>query len=153
MKPIWFLLALTFGAVGCANTRIPKNRNDGYAPATVVCVDSTDPNCVGQATIGIATPIDKSKGAIFGRCEVWMEGEKAPRSCSQLQLVLKSSRDNEQKMAVVEGFNFQFVDLKQDSYKLGVSSENYDVQTDNDNLDALSPGQTVKIRVRAKPRP
>ena len=149
---IAILLVTSAVLMRCETTQ--KNRNVDYVPG---CVTETDPNCVGEVTGGIQIPLpqarDKSKpkgkSTIFGQCELVVEGEDQTKPCDGIKLVVRSVRENEVRTATFDGYNFKIEDLNKDSYNLEAASPNYDVVTDT---KALSPGQTVKIRVKARPK-
>jgi len=86
--------------------------------------------------------------SIEGRCELLVEGERAPRSCAEVKLIARSTSKGEMRIGVVDGFAVTFPDINHDSYKLTATSENYQLTTDSKELEA---GQKVLIRLRAKP--
>lgn len=149
------LSVFLIGGMGCAH--IDKgHRNDGYTPAQIACPVPTDPTCVGEATAGIQIPIRERATAsnpladdhtIVGRCEMYVGDEQTPRPCNQLKLVARSTRNNEARAIVVDGFTFRAANLAGDSYRIESVSPDFEVISD---AKPLSPGQNVKIRV--KPR-
>lgn len=156
------IFALCALLVGCKNAE--KNTSpSGHIPESMQCPASTDPNqgCPSSASDAVSpvAPADRNLPvgqkppkilkAIVGTCEMYVEGEKTARACDELQLTVISRRKKEVRHARIQGFNITFSDLNQESYRFRAASEKYDVKAD---ADELSPGQTVKIRVRAKPR-
>lgn len=142
--------------VGCKSEQ--KNRNNAYVPAAQQCVTDTDPQCVGAASAMMSVPLpearDKSKPAsensIFGKCVMQIDGENEVRPCDGIQLVVRSTRENEEKEAVFDGYDFKFEGLNQHTYNLTANSQKYDLSTNA--LTTLTPGQKVDIKVKAKPK-
>src|SRR6185503_6466779 len=86
-----------------------KSRSESYVPAAQQCTTSTDSDCVGAATAGISIPLpEMGKKQISGKCEMVVAGEKIPRPCSDIQLIVRSSRENEVRNAIFDGENFRF---------------------------------------------
>ena len=94
-------------------------------------------------------PVDDD---ITGRCEMVVANRpEGSVPCDGISLFLRSPRKGEERRATIDGFNFRFSNLNQRSYVLSAASAGYDVET---NVKSeLTPGQTIKIRVRANPRP
>ncbi len=91
---------------------------------------------------------DNSK-KIEGRCELWVAGDKAPRSCSEVKVMVRSTEKGEMRDGRVDGFAVTFADLNESSYKFLAQSENYIVTTTD---RVLKPGARVVLQVKAKPR-
>jgi len=141
--------------VRCKTTE--KNRSDAYSPAVQQCVTETDQECVGGASAMAAIPLPqardkslpKSETSIFGSCEMIVEGEKAVRPCEGIRLVLHATREGEQREATFDGSNFKFEDLNQSDYTLQAESHKYEVIPEP---QTMSPGSTVKVKVKVRPR-
>lgn len=157
MRPIFnmtlFVAPLVI-LIACKTTE--KNRTDNYAPDSVTCVTDTDPKCVGAASAMVQIPLGDGeenssidKNSVSGLCEMMIEGEQELRPCNDIKLVLRSTRENEVREAVIDGYNFHITDLSQNNYNLEASSPKYEIFTDKKQL---APGHKVKIRVRAKPK-
>lgn len=138
---------------GCGVTQ--KNRSDAYVPSAQQCVSNSDPACIGEATIGVQTPLPEAgkladfKRSIMGRCEMVVVGERETRPCQNIKLVVRSAKDGETREANIDGFNFQIQDLSKDNYSLEATSPQYEILT---NTKALKPGNNAKVRIKVKPR-
>jgi hypothetical protein len=153
---IWLPVLLSVAFAGCKSEQ--KNRSDAYVPGAQQCVTVTDPACTGEVAAGAQVPLpeimrDKSlpsaETSIFGRCEMEVEGEKKLRPCDSIQLFVRATRENEQRTAVFNGYDFKFEGLSQSTYNVIAASPKYDLSTDT---KVLNRGSTVKLRVRAKPK-
>ncbi len=147
--------------VGCKNAG--KNQSAGQIPEGMECPASMDPsqgcpaatNPTGQVLDAdhkappVSTKAYAALQEISGTCEMVVDGDKTPRTCEELQLVVHSRRKNEERHAQISGFNIRFGELTQSSYRFTASSPKYFVKF---KTGELSPGQIVKIRVRAKLR-
>jgi hypothetical protein len=115
------------------------------------CPVSTDPACVGQAAVGVQIPLGKApEHSILGECEMILpagQGKKV-EPCSHVKLVLKGMKNGEEQAVELVGPHFEFKNLSDQDYRLRASSDRYRIITDS---HSLRPGQTVKIRVEAKP--
>jgi hypothetical protein len=155
LKTSVFLLLAT--VVGCKST-VEKNANNDSLPLRTDRTNELDPNWIGESSAMVQVPLPQkpSKGAmkpensIVGHCEMMVVGESKPKPCNDIRLIVRSSRENEVRTAVIDGYNFKINDLNKTNYGLEATSPNYDITTDTKEL---SPGQDVKIRVNAKPRP
>ncbi|MGE0525821.1 MAG: carboxypeptidase-like regulatory domain-containing protein [Bdellovibrionales bacterium] len=149
---------LSVAITGCKN--IPKNRVAGDPPLPMECNTENDPSCMGMATVGAQIPIPGSTNpttgetetlsSIFGRCELFVEGDLSPRPCAGVRLVVTGTREGESRTATIDKFNFHFTDLERDTYRLQAEGEGYEILTDKKEL--LMPGQQVNIRLKAKPK-
>jgi hypothetical protein len=148
--------AVLMCASACKNVE-PAPGNHVNMPPTMACPVQNDPACMGQASAAVQVPLPEKglsstpEHSIWGDCEVTVPGESKPRPCTNVHLVLQSSREGEERTAVVDGFNFRFNDLKESKYKLTADSP--DLQLETFEKGMLSPGQKLKIRLKAKPRP
>lgn len=151
------------GTTGTTSATVPDG-SAGQIPVAMACPASLDPNQGCPSPTAQVNPLrtgtqssavrpkraaaKKLEQTIVGRCEMIVEGDKDVRPCTELTLMLKS-QSGDQRRGLVDGFNVKFIDLKDGTYALTASAENYDVTTDTREL---TPGQTVKIRVQAKAR-
>jgi hypothetical protein len=156
-RKIWTAAAIA-GIAFLIHCTTEKNRTDSYAPAAQQCVTETDPACVGGASAMASIPLPekrdkslpKSETSIFGSCEMLIDGEKVTRPCEGIKLVLQATRENEVREAVFDGSNFKFEDLNQSHYTLQAESNKYEVITEPKTLNR---GSTVKVKIKARPRP
>ena len=103
--------------------------------------------CSTMAPIHTEATTAKSLGqSIRGECEMSIDGESEIQPCTDIRLIAHAVRGGEERVAVIEGFNFKIDDLNEELYGLEASSPTYDVRTDSKEL---SPGQVVRILVRA----
>lgn len=161
LRPLSLLFLVLLTLIGCAD--LPKSRTDDVAmPAEMTCVRSTDPQCIGEASLMIRIPFNdgaKAKGSaaegssLLGFCELFVEDESTAQPCNGISLVVRGARDNEQRTAVIKGYDFKVEGLEGGEYKLDASSPLYQLQTEAVSKGAVNPGQKLKIRVRAKRRP
>lgn len=128
-------------------------------PQTCGINEPQSSDCLGSATVNISIPLpqkrDKSQPAsssgIFGECEMEIIGESGTRPCSDIKLIVRSSREKQvqERVAVFDGGKFRFEDLTHTSYNLEAVSPKYEVSPVS---KVVNPGQNVKIRVKVKPR-
>jgi hypothetical protein len=162
----WIILALAFGMAACGSPQ--KNENAAQIPAAMTCPSSQDPSqgCPTPSDPALALgatkplPPDTPKAqaaarmkvrtkSIEGRCELLIQGEKSPRSCSEVKVMVRSAEKGEMRDGVVDGFAISFTDLNEKSYKLLAQSETYDLTTSG---KALKPGTKVFLKIKGKPR-
>lgn len=132
-----------------------KNRSDGYMPNSIQCVTPTDSGCVGTARAGLRVPIGdiNLKGlanSLMGRCELEVEGRGKSEPCANVQLVLESEREGEQKTAVMDGFNFRFDQIAKQKYRLTADSEKYTLSPSK--MITEKNGNQITIKLKAKPK-
>jgi hypothetical protein len=89
------------------------------------------------------------EGEIVGECTLLLPGERTA-GCEDVALFVRSPDDGEERRAELIGQKFIFRDLHRRSYVLNAVSSKYDLETNVKN--EVSPGQTIKIRLRAKTR-
>ena len=126
---MWSFLYLNLALVACASTA-----HVAQAPAA--------------AAAGSAIDGDTD---VTGRCEMVMndrQGQPAP--CDGIALFLRNPQSGEQRRATLDGYQFRFSGLKSRSYVLSAASAGYDVETNV--RDEVTPGQVVRLRVRATRR-
>lgn len=166
MNSIWMALIVSLATLSACKS-VPKNRSDGYVPASLQCPTDTDPNCIGGSTAAVQVPIapaaakpesnvngrssaTKVNRFISGRCELVVTGQRKVQPCEGLRLVVRSTVDNEERIAKFDGYGFKIDDLKEGvDYRVEALADKYDVTTDT---RTIKPGQKPKIRVMAKPR-
>jgi hypothetical protein len=162
MNALWTALIVSFFMISACKS-VPKNRGPGYVPAALQCPTDMDPNCIGGSTAAIQVPIapaaeqrtsaKKTNPFISGRCELIDAGDPKPRSCEGLRLIVRSTRDNEVRVARYNGYGFQIDDLNEGTdYRIeaiGRDQQRYDVKTDS---PTLRPGQKTQVRVITVPR-
>lgn len=88
---------------------------------------------------------------VTGRCEVVAPdhaGGVAP--CDGITLFLRNRPSGEERRAEINGFDFTFRNLNHRSYVLSAASPGYNIDTNV--RDEVTPGQVVRLRVRATPR-
>ena len=75
------------------------------------------------------TSDSKSEGKeakmVIGRCEMLVVGQNQALPCSAVKLLAKSTRGHEQRTASVDGFNFRFDDMNEETYDLEVSAKDF----------------------------
>ena len=146
--------------VGCKNAE--KNSGSREVPVGMTCPGSLDPN---QACPDAVEPTGRVKpdvltkrvkpdhepinNVISGTCEMRVKGDPKPRTCEELELTVTSERKNDVHHAEISGFDVKFTGLTEKTYRFRAESEKYWVRA---KTGQLSPGQTVKIQVFAKPR-
>jgi hypothetical protein len=87
---------------------------------------------------------------IGGTCELIVRGQREPRTCEDITLFIRNPADGQQRRAEMIGGKFKFTGLSKGSYRLDAASSKYDLETNVKN--EVTPGQTLKIRILAKPR-
>jgi hypothetical protein len=146
-----FVLLLTL--VACKSPG-KNEKSANYFPPEMECVGPQDPNCIGSATAGIQIPLPSMNPAsrvISGQCEMIVEGEVKPRTCEELKVVLRSTRENQTRAVYFTGYGFKVkVDqLVPGEYRLEASSDKFEILNSD---QAFKPNGPMKIRIRAKPR-
>ena len=101
---------------------------------------------------GVATgPVaDGDDQEIVGTCELILPTQKEPRTCGEISLFIRNPADGQERRAEITGPKVRFTGLTKGSYRLEAASSKYDLQTNVKN--EVTPGQTLKIRILAKPR-
>lgn len=162
----WISLALSLILSACGSTS--KNENAGQIPAAMECPADQDASqgcpspsqpAIPLGGTGSTGPIPakieaaakiRSRGqSIEGRCELHVAGEKSARSCAEVKVMVRSTKNGEMRDGVVDGFAVSFSDLHEKSYKFLAQSENFEVTTSGAEL---KPGRRVLLKVKAKPR-
>lgn len=144
-----------FCAVACSH--VPA---DSPPPiAEMSCPSHHDPQCVaastGMITLDPPPPVETGPRLedevtidreVVGHCELIVRGKRRP--CTGV--VLKLRRDGEERQASVSGFDFRFENLTRDRYRLEATHPRYGLVAPQ--KDDVSPGQTLKLTLRAKAR-
>lgn len=147
--------------VGCKNAG--KNSGHAEVPQTLTCPGRLDPNQACPDAVNPTGPVKPGQAAgkpmkpdtdpinnmITGTCEMKIKGDPQPRTCEELRLTVTSIRNNDVRHAQISGFDVKFTDLNEKAYRFVASSEKYWVKA---KTGELSPGQSVKIQVIARPR-
>lgn len=145
-----------FCAVACSHVQA------GSPPVgEMSCPSHDDPQCVAASTgmVTLDPPPAVERGPrleddansgraseIVGHCELIVAGK--PRPCTGVTLRVR--RDGEERVASVSGFDFKFENLTRDHYRLEATHPRYGLVTPQ--KDDVSPGQTLKLTLRAKSR-
>jgi hypothetical protein len=162
----WIILAFAMSMTACGSSE--KNENAAEIPAAMACPSSQDPSqgCPTPSdpalAIGASRPLppDTAKAqaaarmkvktkSIEGRCELRIEGEKSPRSCSEVKVMVRSTEKGEMRDGVVDGFAISFTDLNEKSYKVIAQSTDYEL---NAGGKEIKPGTKVFLKIKGKRR-
>lgn len=162
----WIFVVTMLSLTACGTPK--KNESAGQIPAAMECPASQDasqgcpspsqpaipleaptPTGPSQSKMEAAAKIKSRGRSIEGRCELHVAGDKAPRSCSEVKVMVRSTEKGEMRDGVVDGFAVVFTDLHEKTYKFLAQSEDYEVTTSGADL---KPGQRVVLKVKAKPR-
>ena len=103
----------------------------------------------GDANMGRGATGHANGDDITGHCELVLPTGQVS-SCTDVTLFLRAPDDGEERRAEMNGETFAFRDLHRRSYVLSAASSLYELQTNVKN--EVTPGQTLKIRIRAKAR-
>ncbi len=151
----------------CGSSR--KNGSAGQIPVAMECPASQDssqgcpspsnPTIPLDGGVNTATTVtdNKSEAAlrtktrtqiIEGRCELWVKGDKAARSCDSIKVMVRSTEKGEMRDGVVDGFAITFPDLNEKSYKVLAQSDEMKIITPN---LTVRPGKKVVLKLKATP--
>ena len=138
MKPSILLIPFALVVAGCGAKIVTGDQAMGAS--------DSPPQTYGLARTPVSPMADHE---IVGTCELIVNGQE-PRTCEDVSLFIKNPADGEERRAEMTGAKFKFKGLNKNSYRLDAASSKYDLETNVKN--EVTPGQTLRIRILAKPR-